>query len=132
MERNTLFWFALVWSCIIGIACLLDGSSIPQTSTLNIPHKDKIAHFTFYFVFSILWFFYLDKLKDKKSRIVKALYVFVIASIMGGVVEVLQLKFTTSRSAEWMDVVANSSGSLIGLLLCLLITQIKNDKKDCL
>lgn len=132
MERNTLFWFALVWSCVIGVLCLLDGSSIPQTSTLSIPHKDKIAHFTFYFIFSVLWFFYWDKLKNKKSRVVKALYVFVIASIMGGIVELLQLKFTTSRSAEWMDVVANSTGSFIGLLICLLITQIKNDKKDCL
>ncbi len=90
-----------------------------------IPNKDKIAHFVFYFVFSSLWFFYLIKLNDGKGRIKKALIVFMIACFMGGLVEVLQFLVTVSRSAEWTDVIANCSGSLIGLLLCLLITQIK-------
>ena len=90
-----------------------------------IPYKDKIAHFVFYFVFSSLWFFYLNKLKNGWGRFRKALIVFFIACFMGGLVEILQLEFTVTRSAEWADVLANCSGSLISLLLCLLITQIK-------
>lgn len=125
MERNTLFWLAIFWSLFIGVACLIDGASIPKTPMFVIPNKDKIAHFVFYFIFSALWFFYLIKLNDGKGRIQKALTVFVIACFMGGLVEVLQFLLTVSRSAEWTDVIANCCGSLISLLLCLLITQIK-------
>lgn len=125
MERKTLLWLAVAWSILIGIACLLEGSSIPQVPMIAIPFKDKIAHFVFYFVFSFLWFFYLDRSKKGRSDIKNAILVFIVASLMGGTVEILQLKFTTSRSAEWTDMIANCSGSFISLVFCLSIKQFR-------
>ena len=125
MERNILFWLALIWSLFIGVACLADASSIPKTSVFTLPYKDKIAHFVFYFIFSGLWFSYYAKRKKEINRLKIALIVFVVASLTGALVELMQYKFTVSRSAEWADVLANTSGSFTGLLLCLILFKIK-------
>lgn len=96
----------------------MEGGSIPDVSRFAIPYKDKFAHFTFYLVFSILWFLYFKKNKDGFSNWNLAFYVFLVASVMGMAVEALQYFLTSSRAAEWSDVVANSTGSLFGLAFC--------------
>ncbi len=108
------------------MGCLLDGNTVSKVPSMEIPNKDKIAHFTFYFVFSIVWFNYIVKSKPNYSKIKLTIYIFTIASATGGVVEILQYFFSPTRSAEWGDVFANCLGSLFGLLLCLtLITKKK-------
>ncbi|MCP1996974.1 VanZ family protein [Flavobacterium sp. HSC-61S13] len=121
MGRNIYFLIAIVWTILVGIACLIDASSIPTVSELNIPNKDKIVHFAFYFVFSILWSKYL--LFDKKRKTSKIyLMVFVSASLFGITIELLQYYCTVSRGAEWADVAANCSGSFLGLLCVSVFT----------
>ncbi|WP_430614012.1 VanZ family protein [Flavobacterium sp. JP2137] len=120
MGRNIYFWIALVWTVLVGVACLMDASTIPSVSRWNIPGKDKIVHFTFYFVFSVLWSKYLlYRLEWKAFQVY--LLVFICASLFGGTIELLQLYCTTSRGAEWGDVAANCSGSFLGLLGVSLI-----------
>lgn len=130
LERKTLLWLllALFWSVLIGIACLMDGNTIPKTTLLQLPNKDKIAHFVFYFVFSILWFRFFVDLKSSKNKIRLAILIFLVASVLGMTMEVMQYLFTTTRSAEWADVIANSSGSLAGLVTSLLYDA-KNKKE---
>ncbi|WP_158961508.1 VanZ family protein [Myroides fluvii] len=123
MARKVYFILGLFWTCFILYACLAEASSIPKTSFFNIPNKDKIAHFTFYFVFSLIWFLFSNKKnKDKKAKIRTGIVIFTIATFLGGGVELIQLFFTNSRSAEWADCIANSLGSAIGVLLGLFIT----------
>ncbi|WHT40877.1 VanZ family protein [Myroides sp. mNGS23_01] len=113
----------MLWTCFIIYACLAEASSIPKTSFFNIPNKDKVAHFTFYFVFSVIWFLYSNKKNNsKKAKIRTGIVIFTIATFLGGGVELGQYFFTNSRSAEWADFFANSLGSAIGILFGLLIT----------
>lgn len=130
LERRTLLWLllALVWSVLIGIACLMDGSTMPKTTLLQLPNKDKIAHFVFYFVFSMLWFRFFINLRSPKNKIRLAIFLFLVASVLGMTIEAMQYLFTTTRSAEWADVIANCSGSLTGLVLSLLYDA-KNKKE---
>lgn len=121
MGRKLFFGIALLWSVLIGIVCLADGNSIPQTSLFKIPQKDKIAHFTFYFVFSILWFRYFRITKPKLKKLNLVVIIFAVASVMGMSIELMQYYFTSTRSAEWLDVLANCSGSLLGLLLSVAL-----------
>ena len=123
MARKVYFILAALWTGFILYACLAEASTIPKTSFFNIPNKDKIAHFTFYFVFSILWFLFANKKNtDKKSHIRTGIVIFTIATFLGGGVELSQYFFTNSRSAEWADAIANALGSAIGILFGLLIT----------
>jgi len=123
LARKVFFIIGLLWTCFILYACLAEASSIPKTSFFNIPNKDKVAHFTFYFVFSVIWFLFSNKKNNsKKAKIRTGIVIFTIATFLGGGVELGQYFFTNSRSAEWADFFANSLGSAIGILFGLLIT----------
>ncbi|KUF41951.1 MAG: VanZ family protein [Myroides sp.] len=121
MERKLYFVIGTLWTVVVLAACLLSSETIAKAPRFDIPYKDKLAHFTFYFVFSIIWFKYYVKSNPNTSRIKLSIRIFTIASLMGGIVEVLQYYFTASRSAEWADELANCLGSLFGVLLCLTL-----------
>ncbi|MTG96839.1 MULTISPECIES: VanZ family protein [Myroides] len=118
MGRKFFFWLGVIWTVLVLIACLSEGSSIPKVSVLDIPFKDKIAHFVFYLVFSVLWYNYFAKSWLKISRISLTFVIFTLVIVIGGTVELLQLYCTKSRSAEWADFFANCLGSITGLILC--------------
>ncbi|MDR0228401.1 MAG: VanZ family protein [Flavobacteriaceae bacterium] len=119
MGRNIYLGLGILWTLFILYACLIESSSVPSASFLNIPYKDKIAHFTFYCIFSILWFLHYRKRKVISSNKTLSFCIFTIATLMGGTVELMQLFFTDSRGAEWGDFIVNSLGSFVGLLICL-------------
>ncbi|MBB1138332.1 VanZ family protein [Myroides sp. WP-1] len=123
MARKFYFLIGLLWTCFIVYACLAEASAIPSTSYFNFPNRDKVAHFTFYFVFSLVWFLFKNKKNaTRKTKIRTGIVIFTIATFLGGYIEICQYYFTESRSAEWADFIANSLGSAIGILFGLLIT----------
>ncbi len=123
--RNIVLGVALIWSILIIILCLVESKELATAARFDIPYRDKIAHFGFYFTFSFLWLMYFLKSKKGKSRVASTLLIFTIAVLFGGCLEFAQFYFTSSRSAEWADFFANCLGSLTGLLLCLAITKNK-------
>jgi VanZ family protein len=116
LNKNTYLWLALLWTCIITVLSLVTignvGTSIP------IPNKDKYVHFTFYFVFVVVW-----SLFAKQTKITKKIQWIVLSSAIGyGVLmEVCQGVFTTTRTPDIMDVLANIIGALSGLLFITMI-----------
>lgn len=108
----------------------MDSNDVPKASFINIPHKDKIAHFTFYCVFSIIWFYYLEKRGSILSLFKRVICIFTVATLMGGAIELMQYKFTSTRGAEWADFIANCLGSSVGLLICLTTRRNKNIRKQ--
>jgi VanZ family protein len=111
--HNKFLLATVVWVVFITYACLAGASNIPEASWLNIPNKDKIVHFVFYFVLTLL----LSKdYRVKSISTEKAwLYAFVTAVSYGVVIEIFQGLFTAERSAEVLDVVANTSGSALAI-----------------
>ena len=107
--RNKFLWLALLWCIFITYMCLTSGDNIPKVSWLNIPHKDKIVHFVFYFVFAFL----LNLgFKEKYGNIKKAGgLAFSIAVAYGMLVELFQGLITADRSPELLDVLANTTGT---------------------
>lgn len=114
----------MVWTVLIGVACLIDARAIPTVPSINIPNKDKIVHFCFYFVFSILWAKYL-LYAQKWTRIKIYATVFISASVFGIIIELLQGCCTETRGADLADVLANCSGSFLGLLCVFVFATIK-------
>ncbi len=84
----------------------------------EIPHLDKIVHFTFYFVACILGVFFLRERSRGKLQLKKAVLFMIFGTILFGVLmEVFQYYLTTARTADTLDGVANTIGSISGGML---------------
>ncbi|OYX82572.1 MAG: hypothetical protein B7Y83_14320 [Flavobacteriales bacterium 32-34-25] len=112
---------ALFWAAVISYLCLIRISELPE---IKILYVDKILHAFFYFIFSILWFYALRFYFRKQSRAKLLGIVFIMALLFGILIELFQTFFTTFRSGDVIDVVANTSGSLLAIGLIKFIDKI--------
>jgi VanZ family protein len=115
---------AFGWAGVILYLCLIRMSELPA---VTIPYLDKGVHAFFYFVFTVLWFYALRFYYDKQSRSKLLWIVFLLSLGFGIAVELFQTYFTVYRSGDVLDVLANTTGSLIAILLITTL-----DKKDFL
>jgi len=105
-------------SIYIALACsiiILILSLIPIHSQLleEVKNSDKIIHVLFYIILCLSWLFYFKSHKKLKTKFIVALGVL----IYGIIIEVLQSDFTTYRTGSFFDVLANSIGIMIALLV---------------
>ena len=121
-ERN-LFILALFWTIAITIASLVSLSNMPRVNVLG---KDKTVHFLFYFVLTLTWNFALQK--KYKNWALKYIIVFVVIGY-GIVIEVLQEVLTKTRQADLYDVIANSAGTLVALIVIFWLKNKTFEKK---
>lgn len=88
----------------------------------RIPHLDKLAHFTFYFVFAILFFLTLKyECKYVKKLVYIYTFSFIAAFLLGISMEVLQKIITSTRSGEFLDILFNTFGTVVALLFVAII-----------
>lgn len=113
MARNKFLLATVVWVVFITYACLASASEIPKATWLDIPNKDKIVHFIFYFVFTVL----LYKDYKVKAGSLKKAWIFAFATAVGYgiIIEICQGLFTVERSPDVMDALANTSGSALAI-----------------
>ncbi|MEI7507887.1 MAG: VanZ family protein [Flavobacterium sp.] len=102
---------------------LISLGNIEQTlDKIDISNKDKYVHFTFYFVFVVLWFLQIkNKPIDRKTQII-----ILLSAIGYGIFMEICQGFTETRTPDIMDILANSTGAILGLLF---ISRIMNLKK---
>lgn len=110
------------WAGIIVYLCLIRISEMPA---LTIPYVDKFLHAFFYLVFSLLWFYALRFNSRKQNRTQLLIKVFLLSLLFGIAIELFQTFLTTYRSGDIIDVLANTSGTLLAFLLITTID--KND-----
>ncbi|UUC46690.1 VanZ family protein [Flavobacterium cerinum] len=115
---------ALIWSLLIGIACLITFNADVGG---KLPYKDKFVHFVFYFLFTILWFRTIDEIVPRQALLKKLRNVFLLGFVYGAGIEICQGLFTKTRSADIFDVLANSVG---GLTAVLLLYYYRNRKRN--
>ena len=101
-------WLAMGWFLIIAtfIVCLVPGHDLPSTGI-----SDKWEHTIAYSVLT-LWFVGIYR-RSRYLRIAGALVV------MGIVIELLQGAMNLGRQCDYRDVIANSSGVVVGMLAAL-------------
>ena len=94
---------------IIGICYL----SIIPTESLTIGN-DKISHFIAYstLMFNVGLLTYLSKVKFIRG--------IVLSILLGGIIEIIQ-HFVPGRVMSFLDIVANTTGVLLGVLLTMLL-----------
>ena len=91
----------------------MSSSNIPQ-----IAISDKGIHFIFYAIFAILLYFPLRLNTTRAYTFVTiSILVLLVGFALGAVVELIQHYFIVGRFGEYLDIVANTIGLLIGLLI---------------
>ena len=119
--KNAIFSLAISWTILIAVLCLVKFSNLPS---FGVSGADKYVHFTFHFVFTILWGFYSwAKLND--ITISKIGRVVILSFCYGILIEILQEIFTKTRHADIFDVLANGTGALVALVFFVLIKRQK-------
>ncbi|HKE94491.1 MAG TPA: VanZ family protein [Povalibacter sp.] len=106
--RHGRFWLVIGWLLIIVafVVCLLPGKDLPEVQL-----SDKYEHTILYLILT-LWFTGLYP-RSRYAVIATALFV------MGVTIEIAQGAMHLGRTADVHDVMANTAGILIGLMLAL-------------
>lgn len=120
-------WLAELWTLLIAFLCLVSFNNLPS---VGIQSADKYVHFTFHFVFTILWFLYLKKKYSIRKPLKEiVLKVFLASFLYGVLIEIAQSLFTATRQGDVLDVLANTSGTISAILVIMLYVTFFNKEK---
>lgn len=119
--KKAIAGLAIGWTILIAVLCLVKFNDLPS---LGVAEADKYVHFTFHFVFTMLWGFYFW-IKQKEIKPSKIKQVVIISLCYGICIEVLQEIFTKTRHADIFDVMANLFGTSLAFIMFVLIKKHK-------
>ncbi len=114
--KNIYLSAALIWTCFILILCLATFSNLPN---LVVKNADKYIHFTFHFVFVIIWNIYINY-NNLGNRLKSTILIFNSSVVFGVLIELMQQAFTSTRKFDIFDIFANTTGAFSALLIILI------------
>jgi len=103
--------FAIIWTFVISVLSLMPSRDINSLKLVQIEGLDKILHFVCYMVLSFLW------MGAFKNRQVSTKYIIFFTLTFGGLMEIFQFYLLLGRSLELGDMLANSLGIFLGIIL---------------
>ena len=104
LKRSVLL-IAIIITLSIAILSLIKVGEQP----IKIQHLDKIEHVIAYFTLTFIWLLALAKKKIK--------YLIIFSCFFYGIIIELLQATTTYRTGDYLDIIANSTGVLIALLI---------------
>ena len=118
MGKNLIYKVLFIsWMMFVTFFSLFSFSDL-DTSRFDIPHMDKAVHFTFYFVMVLLAFLASIKKELQVNGMLKLLwYIVLFAIVYGIIIEVIQHVATDNRHGDPLDILANSIGAIVGMLV---------------
>jgi len=104
-----------IWLCILLVLSLLPGDKLPEIE-FSLFRLDIFVHLIFY---SILTFLMLIGFKIKKNEpFFKSIVLIVMTTVVIGFsIELLQGNFIANRYFSYADILANSIGTVLGLVI---------------
>jgi VanZ family protein len=100
---------AICWTIGIFLGCSRPGKDLPKLHLFD--NFDKVVHFIFFFVFAYLW-----AVVGKSTFRILAITL-LISIAYGTFIEYYQKNFVAGRSFDVWDIVADSLGALVAVLL---------------
>ena len=114
---------AITWLIILAFAMLTPGEKFPEVDLFNL--QDKVIHLAVFIVQAYLWCGIGVRSNDQSIRNPRVLLNFLLFGIViGGLFEFAQL-YIPNRSFDWMDLIVNAIGGILGLLVYLKWPSIK-------
>lgn len=122
MTNSLKFFPAILWLIVIAIISGFPGNQVPK---IPIWQFDKLVHSIVYAVLSITLIiaFYKDYTIPPKKIITLLLIIF-FGIFYGGVMEILQHYIFINRSGNWYDFIANTFGTILGVILFPFINKL--------
>jgi hypothetical protein len=102
---------AIGWSALICIMSLMPSRDINSLKLIQIEGLDKILHFVCYLLLSFLW---MGAFKNRQGS---TKYIIFFTLTFGGLMEIFQFYLSLGRSLEAADMLANSLGIFLGIIL---------------
>jgi VanZ family protein len=122
VKKNIL---SILVALIILYLSLASAETFEDVPLIDIPNLDKVVHFCMYF--GLMSVIILENRKTIKNN--KQLFLIAFVPFFYGILmELLQLTLTTSRSSSLFDVVFNSAGILVSIILWLRIKPLIKDR----
>ncbi|WP_075340418.1 VanZ family protein [Tenacibaculum agarivorans] len=109
--KDNAIYFAIAITVAIAVLSLAKLSTLP---TISFKYKDKVAHAIAYFVLTMVWLFSFIKREQKAIIILGCI-------IYGILMECLQSILTNYRMFDYYDMIANTFGVLLALLIFSII-----------
>ena len=111
--KKQFFLLSIIYTLALTAVCLIRLNNLPD---IKVSNGDKIFHLLSYLVLTFLWvntFIYKFKLKKEQAIV----YAGISCIAFGIIIEILQGSVTSYRSSDIYDVVANTCGVLIMVLI---------------
>ena len=117
----------MVCITLLSLVSFKGGDLLPS---LDIPHMDKLVHMGFYFGTTLLGILLVRERTGGMVSLQKTMLGIVVFAILYGIIiEVLQSTYTLDRQGDILDVLANSSGALLGGFLMKFVFSGKSPLK---
>jgi VanZ family protein len=123
VKKTVTLIFLIIWFGVVLMLSLSNPESIPKF--VLFPHADKVVHVIMYLILTFLCLLNFFKPNYFFFYIVSA---FVLNSIIGVILELMQIRFIPGRTGDILDVVSNITGSLTGIVLFLVYYRFFNTK----
>lgn len=117
LAPKLLFLLALLFTISITVGSLISTSSIPK---FKVAVSDKLIHSVSYFILMVLWFAFVISKYKKVNYKVLLMITASLAFVYGIIIEVLQGVFTSSRTADIFDILANGMGIIFAAFLLIV------------
>ncbi len=118
MHKQIALILAIGYTLSLTLLSLISLNGLPE---LGSSFDDKIYHLIAYMLMTLLWF---NVLRTTSAKF-KILYSAIISIGYGIIIEVFQALFTTSRNEDIEDVIANSIGVILGVVIIIMYRKIK-------
>jgi VanZ family protein len=116
--------FSILVALIIMYLSLASSQTFDKVSFVIFPNADKVVHFGMYFGFmSVIIFENRKTFKNIKLLFLTGL----IPLFYGILMEILQSTITLTRTGSFYDALANTTGILVSILLCISIKPVRKE-----
>lgn len=108
---------------------VLSTLPIPEDAPMSdVPLIDKWVHMVMYMGLVLaMWFDHVVR-SEKKAKGKHFLFMFLYATLLGGLMELVQAYLTTCRSGDLIDFEADAIGAAIGVGLTLFVNKLWAEK----
>lgn len=104
---------AIIGTIFTIVGSLISAQQVSKLMPFNVFSSDKLLHLSCYIILTIFWS--VGLMKQNVERVV--LKSIVITVCLGVLMEILQYSLFYGRQFEFLDIIANISGSLMGAII---------------
>jgi len=116
---------AIIVTIIIFVLSALSSGTIRTFNLSDLFALDKLGHFLAYLALSFLYYFGYVRSKKRNPNRNELIWMILLCSLYGILLEFCQLYFFSSRCFEVLDMIANTLGIICGVVFGIIMIKLK-------